>query len=220
MSLTFESQIDKINIALAQHSHTWTLKARPDMDYHDVSQIIRLHIYKKWNQWDQERDLEPWIHTLISRQIINIRRNVYTHMARPCLQCPSNLGDDQCNLYIKQCSKCPLFATWENTKKRAFNVKLPLPIENHTQEINNAPHQEINYNTTIPLLQKRLKIVLSPTEWKIYQLCYIDFKTDREVAQLMDFKYEKTHKRYKRLSQIQESIYKKAQKVIKDHGLD
>lgn len=218
--MSFESQIEKIDVALSQHSHTWTLKARPDISYDDVEQIIRIHIYKKWNQWDQNLPLEPWIHRIISNQLINILRNLYTNKARPCLRCPANLGDDLCKLYTKQCSNCPLFAKWEVTKKRAFNVQLPLPIENHTQEVNNQPHQNLDYDKSIPKLNQRLKVYLKPIEWRVYSLCYIENKSDKEVAEIMDFKYEKSHKRYKRISQLKEIIRDKAQEVIKIYGVE
>ena len=41
------------------------------MDYDDVSQIIRLHIYKKWDMYDPAKPLAPWLNRIITNQIKN-----------------------------------------------------------------------------------------------------------------------------------------------------
>lgn len=217
---TYEDKIKEIDLAIAQHSQTWTVKARPDMDYDDVAQIIRKHIWIKWKQWNQTLPLEPWVHTIISRQIINLIRNVYTNMARPCLRCPQNMGDDLCKLFTKQCSDCYLYKKWEQTRKRAHDVRLPLPIENHLQETNNKPYQDIDYPKAIEILNQRLKEASSHTEWEVYRLCNVENKSNQEVAEIMDFKYEKKYKRYKRIDQIMDIMRTRAEEIIKIHGIN
>lgn len=220
--LTFESQIAVINLAIAQHSQKWTLKARPDMDYDDVSQIIRLHIYEKWSQWDQKRNLNPWLHRIIRNQIINILRNIYSGMSRPCLKCPASIGDDMCSLFTTQCSKCPLFAKWEKTKKKKRDVCLPVSIEHHTDVISDTPSQDIDFQKAIPILNKRLKAVLKPNEWQFYSLMFIENKSESEVIQIMDFKNteKKAIHRFKRMQQIQKSVEDKAREILMEEGFE
>ena len=60
----------------------------PWIAFEDVEQIIRVHIYQKWSQWDQKRDLKPWINKIITNQFKNILRNYYLNFAKPCSSCP------------------------------------------------------------------------------------------------------------------------------------
>lgn len=219
--LTFESQIESIQLAIAQHSNKWTLKARPDIDYDDISQQLLIHINNKWNKWDQSRPLVPWLHRIIHNQIINLLRNVYTGMTRPCLRCPQSIGDDMCTLYTKQCSACPLYAKWEKTKKRKSDVCLPVSIEHHTETMHSIPNQEINFDRAIPILNERLKVILKPYEWQFYDLMYIQNKSEIEVAKIMEFKNtEKKTNRFKRMLQIQKSVMDKAREILHEHGLE
>ena len=56
---TFEENIEIIDEEIAKRRSTWRLDAIAWMDYDDVSQILRTHIYRKWDQWDQRRSLKP-----------------------------------------------------------------------------------------------------------------------------------------------------------------
>ena len=38
------------------------------VDFDDVCQIIRAHIHKKWDQWDQSRPIKPWLNKIIANQ--------------------------------------------------------------------------------------------------------------------------------------------------------
>ena len=49
----------------------WHLNAISWFDFEDVEQIIRFHIFKKWDQWDQKRALEPWVNKIISNHLIS-----------------------------------------------------------------------------------------------------------------------------------------------------
>lgn len=220
--LTFESQIKVIDLAIAQHAKNWTLKARPDIDFDDVAQLIRIHINKKFSQWDQTRNLVPWLHRIIRNQIINILRNVYSGMSRPCLKCSASLDGDMCSLFIKQCSKCPLFAKWEKTKKKKSDVHLPVSLEHHANTMMSMPNVDINFDKAIPLLNQRLKKVLKPTEWQFYDLMYIQNKKESDVVKIMDFKSteKKASHRYKRMLQIQKSVMDKAREILKEQGLE
>ena len=45
--ITYEDKSDVINRIIEKHRYIWQLKAIAWMDFDDVSQIIKLHIYKK-----------------------------------------------------------------------------------------------------------------------------------------------------------------------------
>ncbi len=219
---TYEDRVEEIDKAISQHSHRWLLKARLDISWDDVAQIIRIHIFNKFSQWDQTRDIAPWLHRIIRNQIVNVLRNVYSSMSRPCLRCPANVGDDLCTIYRKQCAECPLFAKWEKTKKRKANVHLPVSLESHVETMSQVPNSDINFDKAIPLLNQRLKLVLKPNEWQFYDLMYIQNKSDAEVVKIMDFKNteKKASHRFKRMLQIKKSIMDKARAILQEDGLE
>jgi len=115
---TYEDKVNVIDCELQKRKHKWHLNALAWFDFEDVEQIIRFHIFKKWDQWDQSRNLEPWVNKIISNQLKNILRNHYSNFARPCLNCPFNEseeeggGENSCSFTAskKQSSECKLYA--------------------------------------------------------------------------------------------------------------
>ena len=116
---SFEESIHLIDEEIKKRRSKWNLTALAWMDYDDVSQIIRIHIHKKWDMYDPIKPLGPWLNRIISNQIKNLIRNHYGNYSRPCLRCAAAEGDSLCEIYQKQCSSCPLFAEWEKNKKKA-----------------------------------------------------------------------------------------------------
>ena len=131
----FEDCIQSIDIEINKRKNKWNLTSLAWMDFDDVSQIIRIHIFKKWDLYDQSKPLGPWLNRLISNQIKNLIRNNYGNYARPCVKCAAAEGEKECSIYQQQCSDCPLYAHWEKGKKRAHDTKLPVSLENHSQEV-------------------------------------------------------------------------------------
>ena len=82
---SFEDSIDVINVEINKRKGKWNLTVLAWMDFQDVSQILRIHIFKKWDLYDPEKPLAPWINRIISNQIKNLIRNNYGNYARPCL---------------------------------------------------------------------------------------------------------------------------------------
>ena len=122
---SYESSLPIINREIAKRKSKWKLTSIAWMDFYDVEQKLRLHIFRKWDKWNPEMGLLPWLNTVITNQIINLVRNNYSNYARPCLNCPHNGGGSVCKLYTAQTSQCAEYAKWERTKKHAYDVKLP-----------------------------------------------------------------------------------------------
>ena len=62
----YEDYSDVINEEIAKKRFKWNLTSLAWMDYEDVSQILRFHIFKKWHLYDPEKNIKPWIRTIIS----------------------------------------------------------------------------------------------------------------------------------------------------------
>ena len=84
---SFESKISEIDQEISKRRHKWNLTTLAWMDFSDVAQILRIHIYKKWKMYDQKQPLAPWINRIVSNQIKNLIRNNYGNYSRPCLKC-------------------------------------------------------------------------------------------------------------------------------------
>ena len=130
--IKFESCINLINTEILKRKNKWTLSTLNWIDFEDVSQIIRFHIYKKWDLYDEKKPMLPWVNRIISNQIKNLIRNNYGNYARPCLKCAAALGENECRIYGKQDQACPMFNNWTKTKNNAYDLKMSVSIEYHS----------------------------------------------------------------------------------------
>lgn len=218
----FEDYLDIIDSELAKRRSKWHLYAINWISYEDIEQIIRFHIFKKFEQYDPARPIGPWIGKIIHHQLSNLIRNTYSNFTKPCMKCPAYEGENLCSIFTKQCSTCPLYAKWEKTKKSAYDTKLPLPIENHQQEVFNIASEKIDVERSAENLHVKMKLILKPIEWKIYNWLYIQHKTEEQVAKLMSYKTTENGRRagYNSIRTIKKSIITKAKKLIYDGGVD
>ena len=219
---SFESKIFEINQEINKRKHKWSLTTLAWMDFNDVAQILRIHIYKKWNMYDQKQPLAPWINRIVSNQIKNLIRNNYGNYSRPCLKCAAAEGDDGCIIYKAQCNKCPLYAKWEKSKKSAHDIKLPVAYENHVQEIHNIIEDEINIDKAADNIHKKMHQILKPIEWKFYHLHYIEHKSEEESAKLMGYKTSEKNRKigYKQVKNLKKAIMIKVKKHLYNGDID
>ncbi|NBW16095.1 MAG: hypothetical protein EBR82_49740 [Caulobacteraceae bacterium] len=219
---TFESLIDSINSEIIKRKNKWNLTAINWMDFNDVSQILRIHIYKKWHLYDPKKPLAPWVNRIISNQIKNLIRNNYSNFTRPCLKCAAAEGDDGCTIYSNQCNACPLYANWEKSKKNAHDTKLTLSIENHHQEINDMPINNFNMEKTAENIHIKMQKVLKPIEWKVYQYLYIEGKDEEQTAKLMGYRTSEKNRiaGYKQIKNIKKIIIVKVKKHLYNGDID
>lgn len=190
---TFEESLSIIDKCLMLRRHKWTLAAAPWLDWDDVSQIIRLHIWKKWHLYKPELPLAHWVNRIISNQLTNLTRAIYSNVSRPCLSCAadeglSTNGEGLCLIFGTQCNTCPIYAEWEKNKKPALNVKLPVTLEHHTQEVYDIPQDTINIPETVASITKRMPHVLKPLELKVYIFLYVDGLSEEQTARKLGYK--------------------------------
>jgi len=224
----FEDCLFIINEELLKRKGKWRLTAIAWMDFDDVCQKIRLHIFNKWAQWDNSRPLRPWLNTIITNQITNLIRNNYSSFSKPCLQCKYNQGGNLCALYDVQNSECSTYAKWEVGKKSAFDIRLPVSI--HESYFNSSDgtllsafdikdeEPYVDYDHKIKIFHERIKDKLTMVEWKVYSYLYIDNKNETETAKLMGYKTSEKNRSpgYKQIKKIKNRIYKLAKQIILD----
>lgn len=220
--LKFENCISLINTEIVKRKNKWTLSALNWIDFEDVSQIIRFHIYKKWNLYDESKPILPWVNRIISNQIKNLIRNNYGNYARPCLKCAAAIGESECKIYGKQDKSCPMYKNWVKTKKNAYDLKMTVSVEDHSYEINNQSAPQYNIQRAAANLHEKMKKILKPIEWRVYDLLYIQNKTEEYVCKNLEFKYDKKAKTTynKQLRNIQKAIIKKAKECLNKGEID
>lgn len=219
----YEDFHDEIWQEIYKRRSKWFLTSVAWMDFDDVAQMISIHICNKWNQWDQKRSLMPWVNKIISNQFKNILRNNYSNFVRPCLHCPFNLSDgsepsNSCSFTAskEQDSSCPLFAKWENTKKAAYNIKLPVSIENNTPEIYGMSDKNIDIESAEEKLHQEMKKTLSEKHYKVYKMLFIEHMGEEAVAHEMGYRTTEKGRSagYKQIKNLKKQFKEKAKQLL------
>jgi len=216
-----------IDNELHKRRSRWRLNSIAWMDYDDVSQKIRIHIFNKWDQWDNKRPIRPWINTIITNQMTNLIRNNYSSFSKPCCQCKYNQGGDLCSIYGTQNSTCTEYSKWESGKKNAYSIKMPLSLNSNFKDPNNPDDKRedmdvpdsysyIDYEDKIQGFHEIVKNKLSAIDWKIYTLLYIQNLDEIEAAKLMGYKTTEKNRSpgYKQIKKIKNKIYKAARQIV------
>lgn len=217
----FNEHYEVIKNEIEKRRRKWTLKAIPSLDFDDISQILMRHVYVKLHLYDKTKSpFVNWLNTLISNQIHNALRNTYFSSARPCLRCACCLPSDGCELYSEQTNQCPLFKHWEQTKKAAHDIKLPLPSETHQTEIFNIPGEQIDYDKAEKRFHNEMYKILKKHEWIVYNLMFIEHLTDAQIAKKMRWvSSEGRPAGYGNLARLKKIFLQKARKIREDVDL-
>jgi len=223
---------DKSNIIdneLKKRRGKWFLTSLAWLDFEDVSQIIRAHIFQKWDHWDQERALEPWVNKIISNQLKNILRNYYSNFVRPCLNCPFNnsldrhgqsagSGDNLCGFTRSgtQCGECPLYAKWEKTKKAAYDIKMAIAIESETKQVRKLESNSFDIDLAEQKLHVAMEKTLPEKQFYIYKLLFIKNLDEEHVAKILGYKSNERGRKagYKQIKNLKKKFKEKAIEVL------
>ena len=213
---SFEDSILLINREIEKRKGRWTLHSLSWLDFDDVSQIIKLHLF------NSAYPLAPWLNRIITNQIKNIIRNNYGNYSKPCSRCAAAEPQDRCLVYGKQDNVCPLVSKWEKTKKIAHDVKIAVPLENHLFEVKSQSYAEDNFFSNAAKLHSKMESILKPLEWKVYKALYIDNLSEEEAAKTVGYKTSEKDRKpgYKQIKNIQKIIIAKVKKVLQDNEID
>jgi RNA polymerase sigma factor (sigma-70 family) len=221
-SPSFEESISIIDNEISKRRNKWNLSSLTWIDFDDVSQIIRIHIYKKWHLYNPKKPLAPWVNRIISNQIKNLIRNNYLNFIKPCAQCPEAEPDEGCKKFGKQCSSCPLYKEWEKNKKHAYNLNMPVSFESLENCVDTSYSDSIDIDKFKLDLDQKMKKFLKPLEWKLYEMLYIKKMTEKQAAKKMGYKSTEENRNpgYKQIKNMQKAIIKKIKINIHNGGID
>jgi len=220
--LTFEDCYDTISREINKKKYKWTLSSLSWLGWEDISQILLIHINEKWPQYNQNKPLCPWLSAIISNQIKNIVRNNYSNFTRPCLKCKAAEPNDGCKIYETQCAGCPVFAIWEKRRKPAYNVKVPVSIESHTNEVYNMSETQFTLERNVESIHRKMREILKPLEYKVYEGLFIKNETEESLAKRLGYISNEKNRTpgYKQLKNIRKVIIAKAKRCLANEELD
>jgi hypothetical protein len=228
---TYADKAEQIDHELLKRRSKWFLTSVAWFDFDDVCQIIRTHIHQKWDHWDQVRPLEPWVNKIITNQMKNILRNHYSNFVRPCLNCPFNQGvpgggDKIGSLCAftpsgNQCSECPLYAKWEQTKKSAYDIKMAVALESETGQIFKLHGDTFDIDRAEKKLHMEMERALPPKQFYIYDLLFIKNKDEEEVAELLGYKSNERGRKagYKQIKNLRKKFKQQAIRLLKEKDI-
>ena len=215
----FEDYADVIDAAIKRQKSKWQLNAINWFDFDDVEQIIKIHIHKKWDMWDQKRPLEPWIGRIISNQIRNLIRNHYGNYTKPCNNCQFSLGDNLCSITASnlQDSQCKLYEKWESQKKVGLELKTTLSMESHMSEISSRPDNDFCYESSIERLNNYMEKELNPSHYRAYMMLFFENCDEEEVAKFMGYKTNEKKRKagYRQVKNLKKIFQAKAEEIMK-----
>lgn len=195
--IKFESRLEYIDEQIARRRNKWNLNGLGWMDFDDVSQIIRTHIYVKWGQWDQEQPLGPWVNKVISNQIRNIIRNNY-----------------------KNCSK-DLTEKQKDRQEQKKNVRMPLSWEFHFFEISNRKCDEIPLESIIEEIKAYMKDEVEDKYYKAFLMLYFSESSEEDVAKFLGYKSNEPKRKagYKQIRNLKNMFKEKVLKILREQDI-
>lgn len=219
---TFEECYPLIVEAIKKRKYRWQLTAIPAISFEDIMQIILRHVYLKWHLYKQDRPLSSWLSVVINNQMINQIRNHYGNFAKPCLKCEFYEGNDLCGKFGIVNSQCELYRAWVYGKKTKHDIQLPLPMENRTQEVYDIQSNHIDIDRTAKNVHDKMKTVLKPLEWQIYEMLFIKMMTEEDVGKILKFKSRESGRSpgYNRVNQIKKIILNKVKNLLNDGEIE
>lgn len=219
---SFEESVTLIDAEIIKRRGKWNLSSLSWLDFDDVSQIIRIHIYKKWHLYNPKKPLAPWVNRIISNQIKNLVRNNYLNFIKPCAQCPEAEPDEGCRKFGKQCSSCPLYKDWEKNKKHAYNLNMPVSFESLENCQSTSYVDNIDIDKFKGYLDKKMRAILKPLEWKLYEMLYIKKMTEQQAARKMGYRSTEKNRNpgYKQIKNMQKSIVEKIKIGIQNGSIE
>lgn len=231
--VTYEEKKDKIDELLAIRKKSWSSHTASRMvsymDYEDVCQIIRIHFYKKIEQYNPKQPFERWANKIITRQFSNISQKSYGKYAPPCISpkvCGGNIGPGLCSITASrtQCSECPFYANWEKKKQAGYNIQFAGSMEEeafiHHQDSVDTPYG-FNQEDTVTKFHAKMLSILPEKLKKLYKWIYIDKVRDEQLAELMGLKTNERGRRpgYRQISNIKNDLRRRGRLALEDFDL-
>ncbi|MEK6884624.1 MAG: sigma factor [Nanoarchaeota archaeon] len=211
----FEKNYSAIKKSIESKAHRWTFYADAAISWEDIVQKLMFHVFKKIHLWRPERGpIEPWLNILLSNQMINNLRDMYSGFANPSRNCSCFF----CSQGLE--TECIKYKEWIKHKKNKSDIKLTLPLEHHKQEIYEKPSQDLDYNKIHKDIIIKIKSMLSYFEYRIYRLAFIKQMEDEEIVKYMKLREsgQNLNTAVRKVVVIRKKIIDLVREILKNDG--
>ncbi len=226
----FEDVVLELDDILKSKRSFWNLEAVSHIDYDDISQIIRLHIHAKFNQWDQKDPFKPWASKIVNNQISNLKEKHYGRFAPPCRTCEHDLGENRCaftSCGVKT-EECPELSKWQKSKESAYRMLLAEssdkayvddPEGESRIKIQSAP--DLDYFKASDKLHVLMLKGLNEKSQKMYRLLFIESRSDDYISKEMGYKTSEEGMKpgYRQISSMKKMLIARAKKIMKENDV-
>lgn len=166
-----------------------------NLEWADIRQLLLIRVSQQYSKYDRFKGpYKNWVNKVLTRAICSIWRDFYAKVARPCVTgkggCVDNMGGTLCRRTPSgvQCSECPAYRDWEQRKGDHHNITLPLPLDNHSQEVHSKQSDFMDIEGKKAIIDRKMRERLTRAEWKLYKAIIIQHKSDAEASRIMGFK--------------------------------
>ena len=216
---------------LLRYRGKWNLDVIKFYEFEDFKQDVKLHIYLKFDKWNQEEPFEPWCSRVIRNQLINKKRNLFTNHNKPCSDCYFNGGGDSCTFTKSrlQNEECGEYKKWAKAKKNAYEIKRAKDIDTNVHEINKPDESNIDYEKFIRAIRKEIdsrstdiKYKINLTTLKIFDMSYMEKLDDEDIAKKLGYKTNESNRSpgYRNISLHRKVIKEVAKELLKREDFD
>ena len=218
----YEDKTEIINEEIRKRFNNWKLTFIHWIDFEDVSQLIKIHIFVKWNKWDQSRPFEPLVNRLITRRMINITRDYSKGIFPPCFNCKYNAGKDGDKYLCKktpsgiQSSECSIYDKW--LKFRSAGKSTLFPLETIGYNNNISFNGSFDLGQAEKKLHSIMKKKLNDKHYFIYKMLFIDGLEEEEIAELLRFKTSEKNRKagYRQIINLKNKYKDIAKEVLQE----
>lgn len=226
---TFEDNFKLIENEVEKWRPLWKLSSVPKLSFDDIKSEILCRIHEKFGQWDQKRDIRPWLYRIISNAWKNKLRDEYYSYAKPCLKCPAYIGADYkdgeslCKVYGHCGCECPIYKHWNNNKRAKHEIELATSL-GHGSGVEKQLFEEgafLDYEKAIKGLSALMKERLKEKEYQVFLWLYLEKKDESWVSEKLEFITTEKNRNsgYRQIKNIKNKIEETAYKIMKTHSI-
>ena len=191
------------------------MKKRGGKSFEECIDIIDTAISKQQSRW--RLDSINWFDFEDVRQIIKLHIYKKWHMwdqkrpLEPWLLTRSKIQDSECKDY----------KNWEQRKKSAFSLKIPVSTEHHDHEISSKPQQDFSYENSLRKLNKHMESSLSEIHYKAYCMLFFDKCSEEDVAKFMGYKTNEKKRKagYRQVKNLKKLFMQRAAEIIQEFDI-
>jgi hypothetical protein len=116
-----------------------------------------------------------------------------------------------------QDNSCEEYADWEKRKKSAYDIKLAVTLENHTNEVYERQDMFIDIEKATIKISEEIKPHLTPKQYKAFRMLFIENNSEEKVANYLGYKTteKKRSAGYKQIKNLKKIFQEKVKNILK-----